>query len=154
MSAMCRSATIRARPRGRRAGFALPSAIFLMVILAALGAFIVRVNMLQTGSSVLDVLGVKAYQAAAAGTEWGAYQVLIPAAAVCLAQTDLTFPGTALAPFTSRVKCTLTTSTDELGVNVSVYQIMATACNQPPCPNPAPANANYVARQITVTLAR
>jgi MSHA biogenesis protein MshP len=140
----------------RRAGFALPSAIFLMVILAALGAFIVRVNLLQTGSTVLDVLGVNAYQAAVAGTEWGAYQALRvngPAPAACFAQTNLTFAATPLAPFTTTVKC-VRTSNDELGAVVTVDQITATACNQPPCPNPAPTNANYVARQVTVTVAQ
>ena len=126
-----------------------------MVILAALGVFIVRINLLQTSSTALDVLGVNAYQAAAAGTEWGAYQALVvigPAPAPCFADKDLTFAGTSLAPFTTTVKCTRT-RTDELGVIVTVDQIMAIACNQPPCPNPAPT-ANYVARQITVTLSQ
>jgi MSHA biogenesis protein MshP len=150
MSAMCHNSLVH----GRCVGFALPTAIFLMVILAALGAFIVRVNLLQTGSTVLDVLGVNAYQAAASGTEWGAYQALRvngPAPAACFAQTDLTFAGTSLAPFTTTVKC-VRTSTDELGVIVTVDQITATACNQPPCPNPAPTNANYVSRQIAITV--
>ena len=153
MSAMCRNLPRRKPLRGRRNGFALPSAIFLMVILAALGVFIVRVNLLQTGSTVLDVLGVNAYQAAAAGTDWGAYQALrvIGPGAPCFAPTDLTFAGTSLAPFTTRVTCTRT-NTDELGVAVTIYQITATACNQPPCPNLTPANANYVSRQITITV--
>ena len=151
MSAMCRKGPVAGR-RGRRGGFALPTAIFLMVILAALGVFIVRVNLLQTSSTALDVLGVNAYQAAAAGTEWGAYNALVPAFPVCVAASNLTFAGTALAPFTTTVNCT-SSSTDELGVPVTVYQITALACNQPPCPNPAPT-ANYVARQITITLSR
>ena len=150
MSAMCPDRPLRCHPRG----FALPSAIFLMVILAALGAFIVRVNLLQTGSTVLDVLGVNAYQAAAAGAEWGAYQALRvtgPAPAPCFASTSLTFAGTTLAPFTTTVTCTRT-STDELGVVVTVDRITASACNQPPCPNLTPTNANYVSRQITITV--
>lgn len=154
MSAMCRSAPVRGRSRRRHAGFALPAAIFLMVILAALGAFIVRINLLQTNSTVLDVLGVNAYQAAAAGTEWGAYQalrVIGPAPAACFTSTNLTFAGTSLAPFTATVTCTRT-STDELGVVVTVDQIMATACNQPPCPNLTPTIANYISRQITITV--
>ncbi len=150
MSAMCPDRGMR----GRRRGFALPSAIFLMVVLAALGVFIVRINLLQTGSTVLDVLGVNAYQAAAAGTEWGAYRTLReigPAPAPCFAPMSLTFAGTSLAPFTTTVTCTRT-STDELGVVVTVDQITAIACNQPPCPNLTPANANYVSRKITITV--
>ena len=147
MSAMCRNSRAPGAAR-RTGGFALPTAIFLMVILAALGVFIVRINLLQTGSTALDVLGVNAYQAAAAGTEWGAYQALRNSA--CAGTTNLTFPGTSLAPFTATVTCNAT-SADELGTIITVYQITATACNQPPCPNAAPTLANYVARQITIT---
>ena len=156
MSAMCLSRADGRSTRGRRRGFALPSAIFLMLILAALGVFIVRVNVMQTSSTALDILGANAYQAAAAGTEWGAYQslrVVGPAPAACFVQTDLTFAGTSMAPFTTTVKC-VRTSTDELGVTVTVDQITATACNQTPCPNASPTINNYVARQITVTLAQ
>ena len=159
MSAMCRSVAVPRCRRGPRGGFALPSAIFLMVILAALGVFIVRINILQTGSSALDALGVNAYQAASAGAEWGAYKALRdigPAPAACFSDTNLTFPGTSLAPFTTTVSCTRT-STDELGVIVTVDRITATACNQSsPCLTTAPAgaNANYVSRQITITVAQ
>ena len=154
MSVMYRSERVSRRPLAPRGGFALPSAIFLMVILAALGAFIVRINLLQSSSAALDALGVNAYQAASAGAEWGAYQALRvtgPAPAPCFAQTDLTFPGTSMAAFTTTVKCTRT-STDELGVIVTVDQITATACNQPPCLTAVPANANFVSRQITITV--
>ena len=76
MSPMCRNEPFRHRRIARPRGFALPTAIFLIVILALLGVFIVRINLTQTGSLALDVLGTHAYQAARAGTEWGAYQVL------------------------------------------------------------------------------
>ena len=156
MSAMCLSLPDSRYARGRRGGFALPSAIFLMLILAGLGVFIVRVNVMQTSSTALDVLGANAYQAAVAGTEWGAYQALRvagPAPAACFADTTITFAGTSLAPFTTTVKC-VRTSTNELGVTVTVDQITATACNQTPCPNLTPTINNYVARQVTVTLAQ
>jgi MSHA biogenesis protein MshP len=56
-------------------GFALVSAIFILVVLAALGAFIVNISTSQQIGSALDVQGVRAYQAARAGIEWGLYQV-------------------------------------------------------------------------------
>lgn len=154
MSAMCHNERSPCRSIARRRGFALPTAIFLMVILALLGAFIVRINTMQTGSVTLDVLGTGAYQAARAGTEWGAYKVLRvigPDPAVCFNSTDLTFPGTALAPFTVTVTCSRTTA-DELGVKQTIDQITATACNQPPCPKLTPTLANYTERQITITV--
>ncbi len=56
-------------------GFAIVSAIFILVVLAALGAFIVNISSSQQIGSALDVQGVRAYHAARAGIEWGLYQV-------------------------------------------------------------------------------
>lgn len=152
MSAMCRNLLAA---RARRGGFALPTAIFLMVILAALGVFIARITLLQSTSSSLDALGSGAYQAARAGMEWGAYNSLRNT--TCAASTALTFTDSALAPFTATVTCS-STATDELGVVGSIDQITSTACNEPAagpvCPNPAPTSANYVDRRITITVGR
>ena len=140
-------------------GFALPTGIFLMVILALLGAFIVRINVMQTGSQNLDVQGASAYQAARAGAEWAGYQTLTPVAApACFATTELTFAGTAMAPFTTSITCALSTA-DEVGVTQSIYQITATACNQPgaatpKCPNDNPTLSTYSERRITFVVAR
>ena len=51
----------------RERGFSIVTAIFLVVVLALLGAFIVSVTGLQQTSTQLDVQGVRAYQAARAG---------------------------------------------------------------------------------------
>ena len=155
MSAMCRNRLAPYRGCGRRSGFALPTAIFLMVILAALGVFIARISLIQTSSSALDALGAGAYQAARAGVEWGAYDSLRNAN--CAASTSLAFAGTALAPFTVTVTCA-STAIDELGVTGAIDQITSTACNEPAagpiCPNPSPTSANYAERRITVTVGR
>ena len=65
------------RRAGQR-GFALPSAIFLLVILSALAAFMVHFSTTQSVTSAQDVQGSRAYQAARAGTEWALYKVLDP----------------------------------------------------------------------------
>jgi MSHA biogenesis protein MshP len=151
---------------GTQCGFSLASAIFLIVVLALLGAFIVTVTGLQQSSAQLDVQGVRAYQAARAGVEWAAYQVLqpdkTPAPASCAAEvpascpaatTQLTSLGESLSPFTVTVQCTAINTT-EGGRKVSVYQITATACNQPAggsCLGTSPATG-YVERQITATV--
>src|SRR5436190_24386017 len=62
----------------RQTGFSIIAAIFLLVVLALLAAFIASVTGMQQSSGQLDVLGVRAYQSARAGMEWGAYQVLDP----------------------------------------------------------------------------
>ncbi|WP_145842213.1 hypothetical protein [Denitratisoma sp. DHT3] len=58
-----------------QAGFTLVSAIFILVVLAGLGAAILMVSSNQQLGSALDVQGTRAYQAARAGIEWGVYQV-------------------------------------------------------------------------------
>lgn len=165
-------------------GFSLPTAIFLIVILAALGVFIVFVSGIQQSSQALDVQGVRAYQAARAGIEWGAYQVLDPNntlnAADCSGTTtkptmpvcpgaggttDLTGLAGSLSPFTVTVRCTLTTpdaangnrSTTEGNRSIWTYQLEATACNQPTgtsCPNTGTPATGYVERRVTAVLSK
>lgn len=54
----------------RARGFALPSAIFLLVILALLGAYMVSFSTTQNIASAQDVQGSRAYRAAQLGLEW------------------------------------------------------------------------------------
>lgn len=64
--------TIRPDPApSRTRGFAIVSAIFLLVVLAALGAFVVSVSTTQNITFAQDVQGARAYQAAHAGIEVG-----------------------------------------------------------------------------------
>ncbi|MBI4808362.1 MAG: agglutinin biogenesis protein MshP [Nitrosomonadales bacterium] len=59
----------------KQRGFSLVSAIFLLVVLAGLGAAMVTFSTSQHQSQALDVLGSRAYQAAHAGVEWAAYNI-------------------------------------------------------------------------------
>ena len=155
-----------------QAGFALPSAIFLIVVLAALGAIVVTVAGLQHTSSARDVMGSKALQAARAGIEWGAYKVLqqaaLPGAGVCppgsVTPLSITIPmpaGTDLTGLTVNVTCALTNPPPEEGSRtiaggnpLEFYVITATACNQPPCPNTTNPGPAYVERQLQATIGR
>jgi MSHA biogenesis protein MshP len=148
--------------RDNQAGIALASAIFLIVVLAALGAIVLTVSGLQHTSSARDVMGSKAYQAARAGIEWGAYKVLrqapAPGAGVCPApSTSIPMPaGTDLTGLTVTVECTLSNADEgsRTGGNaLEFYLIKATACNQSPCPNTTPGPA-YVERQLQATISR
>jgi MSHA biogenesis protein MshP len=160
-----RSGTARAR------GFSVLTAIFVIVVLALLGAFIVSVTGLQQSSQQLDVLGARAYQAARAGIEWGAFQVLDPNntlnPAACAAPAMPVCPGVggttnlaglagSLSPFTVTVSCTLTTTTEGTR-SIWVYQLTVDACNQPTgasCPNTGTPGQGYVSRQITAVLSK
>lgn len=141
----------------RQRGFSTITAIFLLVILAALGAFMVTFTGLQQTTVQADVLGVRAYYAARAGVEWGLYRALDPDAApptasfaACPAGT-LTGLGGSLAPFAVTVTCTSTDAT-EANRSLRVYQITATACNQASCPGtPGPG---YIERRVVMTAAK
>ncbi len=128
------------------------TAIFLIVILAALAGFAARLFSVQQQSSGLDVQGSQAYAAAQSGIDWGAHRALIGGS--CAGATNLVMPaGTPLAPFTVTVLCVPTTH-NEAGNTVTIYQLTATACNQPSggtCPNGVPGDS-YVERQVTATV--
>ena len=79
-------------------GFALPSAIFLLVILAGLAAFMVTFSTTQSITSAQDVQGSRAYQAARSGTEWGLYRVLDPTNATVVVPGAPTWPNMPACP--------------------------------------------------------
>lgn len=127
-------------------GFAILSAIFILVVLAALGAFALTVSSNQQIGSALDLQGVKAYQAARAGIEWGLYRQLRQG--YCATAQDDPFPDP-LFGFTVRVECTPFTDTNSTPPIV-VYRIQSTACSQSPCPNTSPGPL-YIERRLSVT---
>lgn len=130
------------------------TAIFLIVILAALAGFAARLFSVQQQSSGLDVQGSQAYAAAQSGIDWGAFQILTAApGAACPPDTNLAMPAGPAAAFVVTVTCART-STTEAGSTVTMYRLMSTACNQPAagaCPNAAPGDS-YVERQVIATV--
>ncbi len=140
---------------GAERGFAIVTAIFILVVLAALGAFMVTIATTQQIGSALDVQGVRAYQAARAGVEWGIYKQKrdnMPCATGVGTTNTFTLPAaaTTLAGFTVTVVCTQ--YTDASG-GPTVFQIESTACNIPSggaCPG-AVGTSNYIERRVKVT---
>jgi MSHA biogenesis protein MshP len=129
--------------RSAQRGFAIVSAIFLLVVLGALGAFMVTLSTVQHTTSTQDLQGTRAYQAARAGIEWGAYQILRNAS--CVTSTSLTPPAVSLTGFSVTVLCGSTPYTE--GANtISVYQITSTARFG------TPGNSNYVERQLSAAI--
>ncbi len=142
--------------KGKRSqrGFSLLAGVFLLIILSLLAVFLVAISTRQQIGSAMDLQGSRAYQAARAGTEWGAYQSLRPVGPPACPTATLNFAGTTLQDFTTTITCGLTVA-DELGTTINVYQITSTACNQPApnCPNATPGQ-NYIERQLVITVAR
>lgn len=140
------------RQRRAESGFVLPAAIFLLVILGALGAYMTSLSRTSHISSALDIQGGRAYQAARAGIEWGAWQVvdphaLQPSPTPCpVSPTTLSLGGT-LAAFTVNVSCTRTLATDGAD-SVAIYQITSTATSG------VAGESDYVERQIQSTFGK
>ena len=65
--------------RGHR-GFALIGALFVLVVVAALGAFAVRINMTQQHDADLDLQQLRAEAALNSGVEYAATRLLAPGA--------------------------------------------------------------------------
>jgi MSHA biogenesis protein MshP len=134
-------------------GVSIIAAIFLLVVIAMLGAYIASVSTTQHTNETLDLQGAKAYQAAYAGVQWGAYQVL--RAASCAGSSSFALSG-GLSGFAVKVDCTATAYTEN-GANRNIYRVTSTGCNMPTgaalCPG-AQGNGYYVERQIEVTLDR
>lgn len=63
----------------RQRGFAAVAAIFLVVVLAALGGFMLTFSNTQQMTSAQDLQGSRAYWAARAGLEWGVGSVIASA---------------------------------------------------------------------------
>lgn len=57
-------------------GFLLPAAIFLIVILAGLGAYALNITSVQQTTATQDIQAVRAYHIARAGAELGAYYLM------------------------------------------------------------------------------
>lgn len=128
-----------------QSGFSLISAIFLLVVIAALGLFTVTISTTQQQSSAMDVLGSRAYQAAKAGIEWGVYQI-IKGGATCATLVQPTMPpGTQLSSFTVTVDCSSTAWTEGVA-SLSVYQLTSTAQTG------VVGSAGYFERQLQVTI--
>ena len=133
------------------------TAVFLLVVLAGLSAAMVGVFSAQQQSSALDIMGVRADQAARSGLEWGLYRQLRvqPPAVTCFSGTPVTFAlpaATTMAGFSVTVSCTA--GANVAGNTTNRWTITAVACNKPGasgCPN-ASADADYIQRRVQAQL--
>ncbi len=111
---------MNAFPPRRQRGFALVVAIFLLVVLASLGVYIVKISGVQHATVNIALLGARAFEAARTGIEWGAFRALDSGA--CPAPTTLNLTEGALNGFDVDVTCTTTAHTEE-GNAYDLYMI-------------------------------
>lgn len=132
---------LQARPPGRQRGFALVTAIFLIVVLSSLGLYMVRISGIQHQTVNVALLGARAFHAARTGIEWGVYQALN---GNCTTQTlNLTEGG--LDGFDVDVTCSSTSHTETGDTyNIFVIDVEARAGTY--------GSPDYVSRRIQATL--
>jgi MSHA biogenesis protein MshP len=139
------------QPRRAR-GFALILAVFLIVSLAAIGAYLVTVSNVQVESTTKDELGARAYQAARAGLEWGAYRALRDLSCAP-GPVVIGFASAELAGFQAEVTCQDFGPETEGGATVNTFRVVSTGCNLSPSCSGAPG-PTYVNRQLQLTVTR
>jgi MSHA biogenesis protein MshP len=140
-------------PHSCQSGFSLISAIFLLVVIAALGTFAVTLSTTQNQSQAMDIMAARGYQAALAGVEWATFNVSqqpanSPAAWTgCVTGATVTVGGN-LAPFTVTVNCTAASAVE--GTNTLwVYSVSSLAKTAD-----SPGGINYVEQVATAKLAQ
>ena len=129
-------------------GFAAIAAVFLVVVLAALGAFMLTFSNTQQLTSAQDLQGTRAYWAARAGLEWGiGFVNAQPAGAVC-PPSPTVLPALA-GGFTVVVNC-VRLNYLEGGANVNIYQFTSLADNRPA----APGSLSFIERGLSASMER
>ncbi|MBI2749230.1 MAG: hypothetical protein HYX43_07820 [Burkholderiales bacterium] len=104
-------------------GFAAIAAVFLVVALAAFGAFMVSFSNTQQLNSAQDLQGSRVYWAARTGLEW-AIPTVRATPATCIA--TMASPPQPFAGFTIAVGCTSQTYTEGTAT-VTIYRFTSTA---------------------------
>lgn len=130
-------------------GFAAIAAIFLVVVLAALGAFMLTFSNTQQLTSAQDVQGTRAYWAARAGLEWGIGFVNAQGpGAVCPAANPTILPAL-VNGFTVEVRCNRLNYI-EGGVTINIYQFTSLSDNRPA----APGSLAFIERSLSASMER
>jgi MSHA biogenesis protein MshP len=125
-------------------GFSLVAAIFILVVLALLGSYMVRLAGTQRTTTLYAIQGARAYQAARAGLEWAGAKINADSNCGAVNGTSLTFPG--IDNFAVTLSCSSQPYTE---VNpMDVYFVTSTSeygtFTQP----------DYVHRKLEVSLVR
>ncbi len=124
-------------------GFGLIAAIFVVLVLASVGAMMLYVSGTQRKTTVLALQGDRAYRAALTGIEWGVHQSLT--GGVCPTTTTLSLTEGGLQGFDVTLSCT-STEHSESGVTARTYELTAIS------EYGAWGNADYVRRRVMGTI--
>jgi MSHA biogenesis protein MshP len=127
---------------GSQKGFSLVTAIFILLVLAVLGGFMVTMSGVQSRTALWAFQGAQAYHAARSGLEWSSFQNLVGGGACGPAG----FPSTdvlIIEGFNVTVNCWQEGPIAEGDQNYSVFHITSLA------EQGIFGNGDYVSRQLS-----
>lgn len=124
-------------------GFSLITAIFLLVVVAALVAYITNIRVVQQTTLLYGVQGARATQAARSGIEWGIYQSIVSGS--CVGSTSFSDP--AFAGFSIQVQCGQTTHIEGI-TPIDTFRLTAIASTG------SYGSLDYVQRRIQATVSQ
>lgn len=137
-SMQCRNVALRQR------GASIISAIFMLLLFAALAAFMATLSSTANVTSAQDVQGARAYQAAQAGLEIGLYNVLVSPGTGC------TFPAPpAIEGFTIVLSCASDGPYTESGATFRIYRLTSLAQTSAALGSPG-----FVEREVSGSVSR
>lgn len=135
-------------------GFSLITAIFLLVVLAALLSYLVNISAVQHTTVAMSVQGARALQAARSALEYGIFRSLNGLA--CSPGVDTTetltyaSDGIGLQAFAVELTCSASVHTEGVST-VNFYELVATASSGVYASG-ANANPDFVSRTIRATV--
>lgn len=136
----------------KKKGFALPSAIFLLVMLSILGVGLLTFNSYSQKTMINDVLEAKANSVAKAGLDYGAYLASNSGICPTTAQT-ITLNESYLVGFKFTYSCSQNIA-NEAGIDQTYYVITSYGCNttNANCPDNSgrPNQEDYVEKSLTL----
>lgn len=135
----------------QQCGFAAIAAVFLVVVLAALGAFMVTFSNTQQLTSAQDVQGTRAYWAARAGLEWGIGSV---AASVAVPPACPASPTTLAAVFDGGFSVTVTCIRQDFTEASATPNRFVFRLNSVAKSAGSPGSVGYVERSLFATMER
>ena len=134
-------------------GFAMMAAIVLLVLLAALGSFLMTISNTAHLTSAQDIQGSRAYWAARGGLEWATASVAASAPVAPAVSPPATCP-TAAAPATLDGFALVVTCVDqaygEAGADVHIFSLTSVASTV----NAAVGSLGFIERSASASMER
>lgn len=140
------------KTRPYASGFAVINAVFLIIVLGALGAAMVTMSKTQQDTSVRSLHSARVYYGAKAGLEWAIQQAIAtPAAPSCAASTTFGLSQGALAGINVTVTCERSRHGAPNGTDV--FYLTSCATTGTNCASPGSlGNPGYAERRLEATV--